>query len=533
MSAHVSSDRLGEAARYGGLDNLRETERRHIGECERCRRLYGGYRLTDRLLAAGWREVALPPAAMPAPSRRRALAGLLDGLNTHALAPILAAIALIALVGAAIALPRLISGPTATSRPSLQSPTAVATPSPSGRATPGATGDTAGRSPDAGGTGTAASGSTLIPGPSQTGRSGGLTTLKVTRTGGSPIAWSPDGAHLLSWASGSGHQLQIRDSSGRITGTVTADAATWVGPSTIAIATHAQATPSATGSLVHGSGGPGHRGNPSVGPTNRAVGDTVGLIDVSGRATATLPGSYPLWGGVANGMLVGSGSGELVIAGQDSFGWHFVLWNGSLSASQKGLPIAFSQDGSRLAVLHSAGAWGYGVSGSLEILSVPALTSVGSYSRLNLRVGGGSLGSAFGFDAAFSPDGRSLLVSGTLVDLGRGSTLATGRGGWLPDGTLVTASNSGLVLWHGSTPTPDQRFPGAGTVATSRHGELIYFYNDARPALLLDTDGTLYALSLPGVRSISGLLISPSGRAIAFGGRATDGSPITAVANLP
>ena len=63
LTNHVPSDRLGEAARHASLDYLRDVERRHVETCERCRRLYGGYRLTDRLLAAQWREVKLPVAA--------------------------------------------------------------------------------------------------------------------------------------------------------------------------------------------------------------------------------------------------------------------------------------------------------------------------------------------------------------------------------------------------------------------------------------------------------------------------------------
>jgi hypothetical protein len=143
------------------------------------------------------------------------------------------------------------------------------------------------------------------------------------------------------------------------------------------------------------------------------------------------------------------------------------------------------------------------------------------------------MGSGYSFDAAFSPAGGYLLASGTLVNLSNGATVATGKGGWLPDGTLVTASNAGLLRWQGGHSSVDPRFPGQGTIEVSRHGDLIYFYGDGRPPLLLNAAGSLDALTLSGVRSIASLLISPSGRAIAFDGRATDGSSITAVAALP
>jgi hypothetical protein len=523
MSGHVPSDRLGEAARHGGVDFLREVERRHVQGCDQCQRLYGGYRLTDRLLAASWRDVKLPSGAVVRPSRLGALADFARGLDVRSIAPAVAVIGVVALIGAALALPQLMPAPpnasggspigsgTASPSASASSP-GVVSPSSSGQFShpPGA---------QVSGPGGPGPSSPSGPTPAITGSgAAGKETLAITGVGGSPIAWSPDGAHLLLWGSGSGHPLQIRDASGRLNGTATADVAAWVSSSTIAIATRSSSGPSS---------GPGRRGGSSA--------ETVSVIDVSGHSIATLPGSYASGGGVANGMIVGSGSGEFTIASQGggSSGSSFVLWNGSVSAVRQGLPIAFSQDSRSLAVLHPWSVSGGRVAGWLEILAVPSLSTVASFSHLNLRVGNGSLGSGYGFDAAFSPDGRYLLASGTLVSLSSGSTLTTGRGGWLPDGTLVTSSGAGLLRWQGAHSNVDSRFPGIGTVETSRHGELVYFYADGRPPLLLDTDGSLNALSLTGSRSIGGLLISPNGRAIAFDGRATDGSSITAVAALP
>lgn len=538
MSGHVSSDRLGEAARHGGVDVLREAESRHVAGCDRCRRLYAGYRLTDRLLAAPWRDVKLPPAAVARPSRLGALADFVRGLDARSLAPALAAIGIVALIGAALAVPRLIPVPppasthspiaSVTTSPSASAP-AVSTVSPYDSGQPS-------QSPGAQASGPGGPGSSSAPGttpaPTAAG-STGKTTLAVTKIGGTPIAWSPDGAHLLMWGPGSGRTLQIRDAAGHLIGTATADAAAWVSSSTIAIAAHSPiASPSASpsGPAHHGKGGPGPSSGVTVG------GETVSIIDLRSHLIATLPGSYALGGSLAGGMIVGSGTGEFTIASQGGggpYGWSFVLWDGSVSAVQDGLPIAFSQDGHSLAVLHPSSVSGGAVTGWLEIMAVPSMNTVSSFTHSILRVGSGSLGSPYGFDAAFSPGGGYLLASGTLVNLSNGSTVTTGKGGWLPDGTLATASNAGLLRWQGTHSSLDSRFPGMGTVETSRHGELIYFYGDSRPPLLLDTNGSLDALALPGVRSIGALLISPNGRAIAFDGRATDGSSITAVAALP
>ena len=537
MSGHVPSDRLGEAARNGGVDFLREAERRHVAGCDQCQSLYGGYRLTDRLLAASWRDVKLPPDAVARPSRLGALTDFVRGPHTRSVAPAVAALGIIALIGAALALPQLIPAPPAATN---HSPIASGATTPSAPATtttsPFGSGQTSLPGSQASGPGGPGPSSPSGPTPVTTaGGPAGKGTLGVTRIGGSPIAWSPDGAHVLIWGSGSGRPLQIRDAGGRLSGTVKADAAAWVSSSTIAIATRSSVVPPASSSSGPGRRGGGPGPGSGSGPGGNG-GETISIIDTSGRSVATLPGAYASGGGVANGMLVGSGSGEFTIASQGGFGsagWSFVLWNGSVGAVKDGLPIAFSQDSRSLAVLHPWNASGGAVTGWLEILAVPSLNSVASFTHLSLRVGAGSLGSGYGFDAAFSPNGGYLLASGTLVNLANGSTSATGKGGWMADGTLATSSNGGLLRWQGTHSSVDTRFPGLGTVETARHGEVVYFYGDSRPPLLLDTDGSLNALSLSGVRSIGHFLISPTGRAIAFDGRATDGSSITAVAALP
>ena len=539
-TGHVSSDRLGEAAQHGGLESLRDSEQRHVRNCDRCQHLYGGYRLADRLLCADWREVKLPAQALARPSRLAALGDLLSGLDARALAPGVAALAIIALVGAAFALPRLIPAQPAAPHSPIAAGSASPSGSASGTARPSGQPST---SPGASPSGAVGSGSPVPSAPPSTG-SATPAILALARIGGTPIAWSPDGAHLLVWSSG--HALQIRDAGGRLTGTIAADAATWVSSTTIAIASHSSGSP-ASGSP--GASSPAPSGPQTTSPrpsggghhtgymvTGASRPETVSLIDVGAHVTAILPKGYATWSGLPNAMLVGSGSGEFTIAsqvGSGSAGWQFVLWKGSLGQVAGGLPIAFSQDGSRLAVLRPTGASGGVVSGSLAILSVPSLTTVASFPSLSLRVGGGSLGSAYGIDAAFSPDGHFLYASGTLVNLSSGRAVATGKGGWLPDGTLVTSSGAGLLRWSGAKSSLDPRFSGSGTVEVARHGELIYLFGDGRPPVLLDTNGVLGALSLPGVRSVADLLISPTGRAIALDGRATDGSSIAAVAQLP
>jgi hypothetical protein len=406
MAGHVASDRLGEASLHGGLETLREEERHHVQGCDSCRRLYGGYRLADRLLAAPWREVKVPVGAATRPSRFAFVGDFVRGLDARSVAPVAAAIGLVVLIGAAVALPQLIPvTPVSSHSPIASRPTATASPSPSAPAhlspVPSSSAQ-AGRTPGAQASGNGSSnggpGATTPAGPTSAPSAEASAQLAVSKISGSPIAWSPDGAHLLLWAAGFAHEIQICDAAGHVTGTAAADAATWVSSTTVAVATRAPIGPSGrSGGSRGGSGGSG---------------EMVVLVNVHGQVTRTLPGRYTLFGGVANGMLLGSGSGELTIEGAGggtSSGSGFVLWNGSLSGVQDGLPIAFSADGRKLAVLDLSGVSGGSVTGTLEILSIPSLSTSASFDHLNLRVGSGSLGSAFGFDAAFSPNGASLL----------------------------------------------------------------------------------------------------------------------------
>jgi hypothetical protein len=525
-AGHVTSDRLGDAARHGGLDFLRDAERLHVESCERCRRLYGGYRLTDRLLAAPWREAKVPAAALARPSRRAMLGDrlgwLAGGFDARSLAPFAAVIAVLLLVGTAVALPRLIPAPAAASASPTRTPS-VATGT---QAWPSSSGQIV--TPVAQASGSVKAPSSVEPTPAITpAPSPAELALGTSRFGGAPLAWAPDGSHLLVWSAG---KVQVRDADGRFAGSASADAATWFSASTFAVAVRSSGWRDA---------------------------ETVKLVDLGGHVSATLPGSYDM-GNYPFATLLGSGSGELTIAAQGDFGpgpssvatgssspdnaanaasplisgWRFVMWNGRLSESHAGIPIAFSPDSKKLAVLHPGSVSGGSVGGWLEILAVPSLDSIGRFQGLTLRVGSGSMGSAFGLDAAFSPDGRYLLAGGSLIDVTSGAGVAAGKGGWLPDGTLVTASPDGLLRWQNGHATLDARFPGAGTVEASRHGELIYFYGDGKPPLFLDRSGTLYALALDRVRSIGRLLIAPNGRTIALDGRATDGSSIAAVAHL-
>jgi hypothetical protein len=550
FSNHVPSDRLGEAAQRNSLEGLRDAERRHVAGCVECQHLYGGYRLADRLLVAPWREAKLPVESVAQPRRLRFVpalrASLVGGLTLKSLAPAAAALGVVLLIGAAVVLPQLIPPATPTLGPGTQvshpsgsgSPDASQTAAPSGTTISGTTsGTTSGPRKTSGG------GAKATP---TAGKSGTPTPVAKAAMQGEPIAWAPDGRHLLVAKAAGGwggkHQIQIRDAAGKVTGTCDGDDAAWVDSATVAVA-----------KVGHGSEA------------------TVSLYAVDGHKQATLPGTYTedsATTGLNGGMLIGSGHGQLAIAdqgGRSVSEFEFVVWDGhSISAARAGVPIAWSADGRWLAVLTMGGhatqsgsnaastdrTWGDGskggrqpgfapgaavtgssITGSLQVMSGAGLKTVTTVSG-SFRVSAGSPVYGYSLDAVFSPDGRRLLISGTLVDLGTATTRQVGQGDWLPDGTLVTTSGGHVLRWQGTSSSVESRLPGGGVIETSNRGDVIEYFTDGRAPQLLGADGTVHSISLAGTSSIANLLLSPTGKAIAYNGRASGGSLTAAVVTL-
>jgi hypothetical protein len=511
-SAHVSSDRLGEAAQHASFDGLRDYERTHLETCEQCKGLYAGYRLTDRLLSASWRQTVLPPSALPQNETRPTLVGLLGSLRPHArsLVPVALALSLAVLVALGVLLPQLmpVPHPAADRSPS----NAVATQSfgpvvsPATAATPA----TAGPVPSGAATGKTPGGIAVAP-PTPVSTVTPQAPLSIAGLSGWPVSWAPDGAHLLT-AGGSGwttqRQIKILNSSGKSSGSVTADSATWFDSNTIATSTDGR--------------GPGS--------------DTIRLVNLSGHAVATMPGNHGQGGGGSGAVLLGSGSGDVAVASMGGWGpaqSSFVIWDGqTVGPSHAGIPIGFSQDGRKLAVIHPSGGQGAGFSGWLEIVSVPSLSTEVSYTHTSIHASTPGSGPGYAPEVSFSPDGNWLYVAGTLVDLSHGSTVHVGDGGWLPDGTLLTSSGGNVLRWQGTHSTPDTRFAPGGSVATSRHGEVVEFFGDGRTPLLLTASGTIRQLNLTGVASIDDAQLAPNGAAVAINGRGTNGVGVTELARL-
>jgi len=522
LSGHVPSDRLGDAALQGGPESLRTAERTHFEGCEQCRRLYAGYRLTDRLLAAPWRQTTLPPAAVAGASSRRGFAGRLgfgrgsvlgSGLGSRALVPVGLALALAVLVGFGVLLPRLMPVPNPAAD---HSPSAVPTGTPSAAIPSGISSIASPGVSRSAGTGAAGTQGTAGPTPPPA-TAGPIVPIGSTGLPGWPVQWAPDGKHLMVASAGRGGRTQILDTSGHQTGSFSADGATWFDSQTIATTT--------AGGSTHGPGHPGPSG-----------GATVTLVNLSGHVTATLSGEYRRGGQMpSSAQVIGSGTGLVAVSSRSGWGLSqasFVIWNGtSIGPAHDGVPLTFSRDGGKLAVLHPISGTG-GSTGWLEVISANGLGTLVSHPHTALRLPSLGAGPGYAPDASFSPDGNSLFDSGTLVDLGRGSAVRVGEGGWLPDGTLLTSSGGSILRWQGLRSSPDTRFPSGGAITTSRHGEVVEYFGDGRTPLLLTPAGNVRQFVLSGFASIQGAQLAPDGASIAIAGRGSNGSVVTSLARL-
>jgi len=159
------------------------------------------------------------------------------------------------------------------------------------------------------------------------------------------------------------------------------------------------------------------------------------------------------------------------------------------------LPIAFSQDGTVWRCFHPSSVSGGAVTGWLDDHGCPVDEHRVVVHPLDPSSRERQPGLALRLRRRLQPGGGYLLASGTLVNLSNGSTVTTGKAAGCPTERWVTASNAGLLRWQGTHSSLDSRFPGHGHRRNLRHGELIYFYGDSRPPLLLDTNGSLDALA--------------------------------------
>jgi len=224
-----------------------------------------------------------------------------------------------------------------------------------------------------------------------------------------------------------------------------------------------------------------------------AIGAEPGTVTIYGLDGSEVQPPVVYRGHTVNGPgIVGNGRGALSVAAAPT---SFVVWaNGSASKDVPGFPLRWSPDGTRLLVATSSaqdpgsmadGAWW----DTVALVSYPDLEQTATFEGIQL-VANVDQGPSIGAFLEFSPDGRSVLSTGTRRQSAPGSTgaaildAATGRTtfvpdklgaiGWLPNSRLLvrpmTVAPGPLQEWDGSSLSPSDLPPT--TLSVSPTGAL-------------------------------------------------------------
>ena len=319
-------------------------------------------------------------------------------------------------------------------------------------------------------------------------------------------AWAPDGAHFFDTYPS--RAFEIRDAEGRPLATYSRfDRAYWLDASHLLAYRENTGRPGATASIADFTGGVVAAPEDLNGTTG---GD--GLPDGQGE--------------VAMPRVVGSGQVPH---------YQFAVWaGGSLGGWHEGKPVAWSNDGTKLAVVHPF-EWAMGDPGWLEVLTWPGLT--------RLYADHPPYGAAYTVD--FDPSGSYVAVYG-------GGGPATLHGAQLRIVSLETDTSVRIPLDSVTYPadpdffwtTGSQLFlivgdqvnsydtvgnlvdeqPALGPMANaSADGSTVAYAGEANGTILIDRDGSQISQSEFGAQ-ISQPWFSPDGRVLLLYGTLADGS---------
>ncbi len=196
----------------------------------------------------------------------------------------------------------------------------------------------------------------------------------------------------------------------------------------------------------------------------------------------------------------------------------FLVWTPSAGTTtpEAGIPVAWSTDGTRLAVWHwASGASGPGVTGWIEVLSWPGLRSLGAIHQ------------PLGWTAAaFDSSGRYVLANGQVLDLETDRTSLMP----LPGPSVSPAPDPANAL----------RFPAAAapvgddqSAAVSADGSTVVIWNYAEAApIVLIRDGITRSIEVPGRVEPPSPQLSPDGASLVVTCLAPDG-PSEALLLMP
>ena len=318
---------------------------------------------------------------------------------------------------------------------------------------------------------------------------------------GGNVTWSPKGARVavLAGASGTTPSVSIVDPAGRVEDQFEAFDFAWLDEDTY-IATKGISGPSGADGFATFTG------------------------SVGGVAWPLIPGNYS--------QIVAGPAGVVALKLNDTGMDHYVIWSRSgVGSPRDGVPVAFSPDGSLLAVVHYPRACCAGLP-SPEPTNAPGPTTldiVRTDTGKSVR-STGDIVFAYGLGVSFNPDGRMVafrrdtpdghedlailnIVTGQVwvVQSGGLSILPQQTLAWL-DSTHLDLRSAGptatepagfnLVVTHWLSDVAARSVSSRGDVATARTGS---------PQIDIQSGGKLITRSLPRVFDDLQLLWSPDG----------------------
>ena len=239
--------------------------------------------------------------------------------------------------------------------------------------------------------------------------------------------------------------------------------------------------------------------------------------------------------------LVASGhlAAALGLPWTDSTQARFVVWQaGAVGPPQPGIPLAWSPDGSRLAVVHvtqHGQSTGGEDAGWLEVLRVPSLASVAAIHAPPIGVRGAPIFDASGTHLAW-PWADASGAGVAILDLASGHVVTLNLGGveslaW--DGTRLLAAEwqrGQIGAFDSAGAALPSDLPFADRVSVSPAGILATYELGQGSAIVRD-GGTVQTLPVCG-KQVSGISWAPDGRAFLASCIQADGTPATVLVEL-
>jgi hypothetical protein len=253
---------------------------------------------------------------------------------------------------------------------------------------------------------------------------------------------------------------------------------------------------------------------------------------------ADLAGSVVAAPQILNGEPDGlpNGFGDVAVARKDASGavstYTFSVWSGDrVSATHDGYPMAWSADGTKLAVVHFIKWDMKDFSGSLEVVSWPGLDSLyvgprASFDEYSIEF---DPSDRFVSLPDYSDDPSSLRSSTRIVSIQDGATsdipCSTPCTVFWNDHQQLSFDTRGQLETYDTTgKLVDERLVGGFLANASPDGSTVAYISDSIGAIAIYRDGSLISQSQFGSGGISQPWFSPDGSALLLYGRLPDGS---------